>query len=384
MFPKREVVVWGAGKWGRMAYALYQESCNIIGYVDSNSALWGTKLDGIPIYTPDILKTHDATVIIAVRRGAHDVKDMLLQTYGIQAAIVFRLSTTYEDTRFRPKENIFNEEIIVRFQGGLGNQMFQYALYKIYQKQGKRVTADLSSYLGVKSAHLSFRLLDVFSAAHIEPAASAVVFYYENLIHGFREPFLPKVVFNENDVLGLREGVVEGYFQSYRYPEIVKEELNKEFMFCQKQEQKMIELIRQLEEQESVSIHIRRGDYTGLSSIYGSLWGDDYYRRAIEWIKTRKKKVRFCFFSDDMEWTKERFQEENAIYIERRLFDEYEDWYDMCLMSHCKHNIIANSSFSWWGAWLNLNLNKIVIAPKTWMAQGDVLLDICPPEWLRM
>ena len=88
-------------------------------------------------------------------------------------------------------------------------------------------------------------------------------------------------------------------------------------------------------------------------------------------------------FSDDIEWVKKNYGMQNVIYVEPKKFQKFNDWYDMYLMSMCKHNIIANSTFSWWGAWLNNHEKKIVIAPQKWFAQ-DALLDICPVDWVRL
>ena len=91
----------------------------------------------------------------------------------------------------------------------------------------------------------------------------------------------------------------------------------------------------------------------------------------------------FCFFSDDIEWVKVNYAMSNDVCIEKDMFDSYEDWYDMYLMSICSHNIIANSTFSWWGAWLNQNEDKTVIAPQKWL-NGCDYIDIYPPEWITM
>ena len=133
----------------------------------------------------------------------------------------------------------------------------------------------------------------------------------------------------------------------------------------------------------SVSIHVRRGDY--LNGYYfetlGKICDIDYYKRAIALINKEVNDPYFYIFSDDPGYVAENLKIENATYVD---FNRGRDsWQDMYLMSQCKHNIIANSTFSWWGAWLNTNLNKIVIAPNRWFANMDND-EIVLPEWIRL
>jgi len=119
---------------------------------------------------------------------------------------------------------------------------------------------------------------------------------------------------------------------------------------------------------ESVAIHVRRGDYTSnaYSASFGTL-ADSYYKTAIERINAGAQQPVFFVFSDDIEWCRNNLQLHNAIFIEHNKgVDSYKD---LVLMSHCRHNIIANSTFSWWGAWLNQNPQKIIIAPRIWFGK---------------
>ena len=387
MIPEGNTFIWGAGKWGRLAYSYYHGTCNIVGYIDKNEKLSGMEIDGVPVYHPDILKSKKAVVIVAVKHGVNEIKRLLKEEYGIKEIAVFRMILSYEDTDVQKNQELPATGLIVKFKGGLGNQMFQYALYKIYQQQGKNVTADVSFYITLSSGSRAFSLLDVFKRTDIKYSPSTLLFHYEQCVdYGdmlvYQEPELPDTVFDQA-VLDLNSGIVDGYFQSYKYPELVKEELMREFVFFTDKDKNLSELLHKMEQQECVAVHVRRGDYKGLESIFGSLWDEEYYEQALKKIKTQVMNPVFYFFSDDIVWTKEHFHEENAIYIESQLFSHYEDWYDMCLMSHCKHNIIANSTFSWWGAWLNQNPDKVVIAPKKWM-KDDVMMDMCPLDWIRL
>ena len=133
----------------------------------------------------------------------------------------------------------------------------------------------------------------------------------------------------------------------------------------------------------SVSIHVRRGDY--LNGYYyetlGKICDIAYYQRAIGTIKERVDNPHFYIFSDDPDYVTENLTIENATFVN---FNRGNDsWQDMYLMSQCKHNIIANSTFSWWGAWLNNNPQKVVVAPSHWFANMDND-EIVLPEWIRL
>ena len=115
-----------------------------------------------------------------------------------------------------------------------------------------------------------------------------------------------------------------------------------------------------------MSVHIRRGDYVKLQGIYGNICTTEYYKKAIELINQIVEQPTFFFFSNDMKWTRDTFGEKNNyFYVEEN--DEDKGYIDLRLMSVCKHQIIANSSFSWWAAYLNNNLEKKVICPSRWI-----------------
>lgn len=134
----------------------------------------------------------------------------------------------------------------------------------------------------------------------------------------------------------------------------------------------------------SVSLHIRRGDYI-TSKITNKFHGTcclGYYKKAMKLINKKVKNPKYFVFSDDIYWVKKNLEIKNAFYVDDNVGDK--SYIDMQLMSMCKHNIIANSSFSWWAAWLNNNPNKIVIAPKKWFNDpGMDTTDLISEEWIR-
>lgn len=386
MSEKKELVIWGAGRWGKAAYAYYSDYNSIMGFIDSDKSIWGTAVLGLPVFSPDILSQRKYNVIIAMKYHVDEVKRTLLNKYGIDRALIFSVQEIFEDIYEESEPSSIDDEIIVTFCSGLGNQMFQYALYRIYEKQGKKARADLSKFIISKSSdsHDLFSLSTVFPNVDIiKYSPNIKKYFYENSCI-FAEPIRPKKVFDEK-FIRLNHGIVSGYFQSYHYPEMVKEELKKAFMFDNNAEPMLKKIIQSVKSESSVGVHFRRGDYLDRTVYdkFGNPCDETYYKNAMELVKEKLNNPRFVFFSNDIEWVKNNYEEENAIYIESTMFKKYEDWYDMCIMSHCAHNIIANSTFSWWAAWLNQNPSKIVIAPEHWM-RYEVMQDICPPEWIRI
>jgi hypothetical protein len=138
---------------------------------------------------------------------------------------------------------------------------------------------------------------------------------------------------------------------------------------------------------ETVGVHIRRGDYINdkhTQKFHGNC-GKDYYLEAIKKIKQEKKDITFIFFSDDIDWVKKNFENisSSVLYVDEN--KDSESWKDMLLMSYCNHQIIANSSFSWWAAWLNANPDKIVIAPQKWYNDETLShINVVPQSWIKL
>ena len=140
--------------------------------------------------------------------------------------------------------------------------------------------------------------------------------------------------------------------------------------------------LEQINKYNSISVHIRRGDYMNNISIYGNICTKDYYERAIEYFKNKYENNLFVFFSDDIEWVKANFELKNAIYVDNN--KEKRSYIDMYLMSKCNHNIIANSTFSWWGAYLNRNKNKTVIMPSKWYNEDINTFNLFIDNWIKL
>ena len=174
----------------------------------------------------------------------------------------------------------------------------------------------------------------------------------------------------------LRKGFVNGYWQSEKYFESIEDIIRNVFTFPEASEQNKA-IAREMAASTSVSIHVRRGDY--LRYFPNNVLDEAYYGPAMAYFTERFKDVHFFIFSNDISWCREHLSAERISFV---------DWntgkdspYDMWLMTQCKHNIIANSSFSWWGAWLNNNPEKIVIAPGRWFDEFSTP-DIYCKDWV--
>jgi hypothetical protein len=176
-------------------------------------------------------------------------------------------------------------------------------------------------------------------------------------------------------------------WHTYLFPNEIKDILNKLFIFPDFNDNKNKNLQQIITSTNSVSIHLRRLDYMTdpkWRCSHGDICDIDYYVNAVTYIKQHVPNSQFVVFSDTSEWVKSNLPIENAIYVDWNK-GKY-SFRDMQLMSLCKHNIIANSSFSWWGAWLNQNPNKIVIAPIKWLNRHDntYSLKFIFPEWITI
>jgi len=146
-------------------------------------------------------------------------------------------------------------------------------------------------------------------------------------------------------------------------------------------------ILQTIKETNSISIHVRRGDYVEdkVTNAYHGVCNLEYYLEALKQLERRYDNLILFFFSDDIDWVKKKFSylEQSKFFVENNINEK--NWIDMCLMSSCKHNIIANSSFSWWGAWLNSNASKTVFAPKKWNYNKELdISSLLPVEWIKL
>lgn len=284
---------------------------------------------------------------------------------------------------------------IVRFKGGLGNQMFQYALVEALRSRGRSVGCSLGFYrnhpelmpftLDKVFENLDLNLVDDKTFEEINQRWRNIADYpeqrllfEENLANRFFWVEKSGQIYEPN-VFQTKSTVFVGYWQSEKYFKDIRSRILNRFCFSLR-EKELKELGDELEK-EYIGIHIRRGDYLKFPQF--NICTKQYYIDAIRFMQDKMPGIKFIFFSDDVDWVKKNFELDSMKILHKNKFGYYDDWYDMYLMSRCRGNIIANSTFSWWGAWLNQNPNQIVIAPNEWK-KDTYTPDIWCDSWIRI
>lgn len=175
---------------------------------------------------------------------------------------------------------------------------------------------------------------------------------------------------------------ISGYFQSEKYFSAYRGDIINNLTLKIPLDEPSLELMQQIKNSISVSLHIRRGDYLNFSNIY-HICSIEYYKKAVDYISNKiGENITVFVFSDDIAWARENLNVNfETIFVD---FNNNKPYFDMELMRNCKHNITANSTFSWWGAWLNENKNKIVIAPQRWFNNELKNNDIVPQSWIKI
>jgi len=284
--------------------------------------------------------------------------------------------------------------LIQKIQWWLWNQMFQYAFIKALSLRSKTdFKLDISEY----ETYFRPYELEIFNIQKIYAKEDEVPFYekiqfknrYLNWIFFLCiKPILFKLNGKhfkerewkfESDFINKNKWYFDWYFQCEKYFKDFEPEIRKDFTFKNTLSKKNTELLKKLEWKNIVSVHIRRWDYLNKPDFH-PICSLDYYNEAIKYIYNIENPI-FLFFSDDTERVKENFKWDNYYYIDRNTWKD--SWQDMALMSRCKHNIIANSSFSRWWAWLNDNHEKIIIAPKLWSNRNTYNSNCVPENWIQ-
>ena len=291
--------------------------------------------------------------------------------------------------------------VFARLIGGLGNQMFQYATGRaLAQRCGVPLLLDASGF-----AHYDLRRyeLDELSiqarlASEDELARAGVVARAPTLVNrmkkalGMRRPanVLKEASFTYDARIKAAQAPIylDGYWQSERYFVGIADLLRREFTLKAPTDTANADMASRIAAAgaKAVSLHIRRGDYVNNpdTAQYHGVCSLDYYRAAVDHVAARVSDPHFFVFSDDHAWVSENFKLPHATTLVDVNGADRGVW-DMALMKACRHHIIANSSFSWWGAWLNPAADKIVVAPERWFAGATHdTSDLIPSTWTRL
>lgn len=282
--------------------------------------------------------------------------------------------------------------IIVQLISGLGNQLFQYALYRSLQLKGKKVYLDDYTYYKLSGVPEDCTYqLDMWNLKYNSVSKNLILkikFLIEKYLNKFGLKYTAFPKFKEkavhtfdSTVFEIDNHYCEGWWQSEKYFKDIKNELKRDFEYKGKWSDKNREFRDLMRHTNSVCIHVRRGDYLKASDIYGNICTEDYYKKSIAYIKEKISNPHFFIFSNDIDWCKDFFKNEaNATFVEGN--EDYAVSYmDLVLMTYCKHHIIANSSFSWWGAWLSIE-EGITISPKKWLNTKDTP-DVWCDGWIK-
>ena len=292
--------------------------------------------------------------------------------------------------------------IVVKLLGGLGNQMFQYAIGRVlslklntdlkfdhdfFQGKDDEISTKRSFELHVfnidfkKATDYDIKLFTGKSRLQKKIEHEVPFFKKYHLVIEKSHEFNATILDTKNN------SYLNGYWQSEKYFKSIRSILLKDFILKNPINTVNALNVLKCQNKNSVSIHIRRGDYVSNSSnlLYHGICSLQYYYDAIHYLKGKiNEDIKLFVFTDDMVWVNENFKPEYNFEIinDNKGIDSF---YDMYLMSICHHNIIANSSFSWWGAWLNTHPNKIVIAPKNWFETKDINSeDVIPENWVKL
>lgn len=279
----------------------------------------------------------------------------------------------------------------------MGNQLFQYAYGKALSKKNNcELKLDVSTFEHYEWHEYSLKPLsiDVKLASKIE--IEILKGQNLSLINRIKRKIFTKSAFIQEESLLFNPAYLEvkdpaylaGYWQSEKYFLSAQDEVRRDFHIRIPPSLLNQGLLTKVKACNAVSLHIRRGNYVQIdfvNKVHGTC-SIDYYERAVELISTKISNPIFFIFSDDIAWARENLNlryEMNFVDIN----DAKTDYEDLRLMSSCKHHILANSTFSWWGAWLNESAEKIVIAPETWFADkgnNDQTTDLIPAGWIRI
>ncbi|RYY60601.1 MAG: alpha-1,2-fucosyltransferase [Chitinophagaceae bacterium] len=279
--------------------------------------------------------------------------------------------------------------VISHIFGGLGNQLFQYAAgRRLSLKYSVPLVLDTTAFESYKLRkfdleyfYASVKIAGVDDINRLKPSSR-----FQKLLQ-YSRPKKSRTYHRERsfsydpsfESIG-PEVYLKGYFQCEPYFSPIADTIRKEFRIREEYIEHVLPHREQFSSQNSVGIHIRRGDYKNsdvmqlLSSIDA-----EYYKRAINLAKEKITDPSFYFFSDDIEWVKENLYVPDAVYVSGNITaSPLEDFY---LLSQCAHQVIPNSTFAWWAAWLNPNPAKFVIAPQQWFNNSNSNRDRVPSDW---
>ncbi|MDP3792937.1 MAG: alpha-1,2-fucosyltransferase [bacterium] len=281
--------------------------------------------------------------------------------------------------------------IIVKLMGGLGNQLFQYALgRRLALKNKTELFLDISrleSYGKPRQYSLSHLAIAGSIATNKQLAKLKIINLFDffkpygkkSIIRERGYPFDPSVINAPRNVY------LDGHWQTEKYFKDIEDTIRRDITIKDPPDKKYLTILDKIRRTNSVSLHVRRTDYlVGKNTSVFTICQLEYYKQALMFIAQKIGIQELFVFSDDIEWANKNISFPCPItFVSDSNFADYQE---LMLMSSCKHNIIANSTFSWWGAWLNNNPQKIVITPKNWFVAAAAIdeKDMIPSTWIKI
>jgi hypothetical protein len=274
--------------------------------------------------------------------------------------------------------------IIVTLMGGMGNQMFQYALARsLSLKYNTPLKIDLS-FLKNRNMGAGFiyrdydlNLFNVYEDFEIGRISATKI----NEPHFHYTKNISDIICNSPN----NNFILNGYWQTPKYFEEFEDQIRKDFTFRDRIEDAddyIKDMLNKIKSSNSVLLNVRRTDY--LNTNYHGVMGNEYINKGVELLESKVEDPHYFVFSDDVEWCKENIKYDNMTIVDHSYKGDRFSYY-LQLMKNCKHFIIPNSSFAWWGAFLNEDSDKIVIAPKQWFTDSNINTnDLIPDSWIRI
>lgn len=299
-----------------------------------------------------------------------------------------------------------NNMVTIKLMGGIGNQMFEYAFIKSLSHQHNFTPVLETGFYKKNKLKIGLKnilklLINLFTKSNFGYGLNEIrqnkrqydlkYFKLDDKIKKIKNSNFPIIrevdeyCFNEKIITKAKDNTsYVGYFNNEKYFSNISEIIHNDFQLKEKYQNLLpSDLLHKIETTISVSVHVRRGDYVSSKIIqeHHGVCSINYYRQAVKLIKDKLINPVFFIFSDDIEWCQKNLNLEcNVIYV-----SNLKNYQDLILMSKCRHNIIANSTFSWWGGWLNKHPEKIIIAPKSWLKEKRLnTTNLIPNTWIKL